>query len=120
MAFLNLFLAGMFLGLLALRTGGLVAPCAAHFAWNWCESNLFGSDPNPGSGLFGAFFDLDLRGPALWSGGDDTMNGSLATTLVLGAIILSLAFGPYWLSRRTLSIRSRSLKKACSSAPFRT
>ena len=92
MAVLNTFLAGMLFGLLALRTGGLIAPCAAHFAWNWCETNLFGCDSNPGSGLFGAFFDLDLRGPPLWSGGGDTMNGSLATTLVLGAMILGLSF----------------------------
>jgi membrane protease YdiL (CAAX protease family) len=89
-AAVNIFLAGMFFGLLALRTGGLVAPCAAHFGWNWAEAQLFGSDPNPGAGPFGAFFDLDLKGPVLWSGGPDTMNGSLATTLILSLLIVGL------------------------------
>jgi membrane protease YdiL (CAAX protease family) len=97
MAAFNIFLAGMLFGLLALRSGGLIAPCAAHFAWNWSETGLFGSDPNPGAGPFGAFLDVDLKGPTLWSGGADTMNGSLAATLVLGAIVLVLVLiGPRW------------------------
>jgi hypothetical protein len=34
--------------------------------------------------------DLKLRGAALWSGGADTMNGSLATTIVLASLFLTL------------------------------
>ena len=90
LAAINIFLAGLFFGLLALRSGGLAAPIAAHFAWNWSETGLFGSDPNPGAGPFGALVDVDLNGPALWSGGADTMNGSLATTLVLSTLIAGL------------------------------
>ena len=90
LAAINIFLAGLFFGLLALRSGGLAAPIGAHFAWNWSETGLFGSEPNPGAGPFGALADVDLSGPTLWSGGADTMNGSLATTLVLCTLIAGL------------------------------
>ena len=89
-AVVNLFLGGMMFGLLALRCGGLWAAAGAHFAWNWTESGLLGLDPNPGVAATGAIFDLDLVGPSLWSGGADTLNGSLAVTLVLLVIASGL------------------------------
>lgn len=91
----NLLLGGLMFGLLALRSGGLWAPFGAHLAWNWIESCGLGLEPNPGLGPTGSVVDLDLGGPALWSGGIDTMNGSLGATLVLAALVLGLAvFGP--------------------------
>jgi membrane protease YdiL (CAAX protease family) len=89
----NLFLAGTWFGLLALRTGGLAAPIAAHFGWNWAEGVLLGLDPNPGVGLFGAVFNLDLRGSAVWGGSPEGLNASLATSFVLVALILPLLVG---------------------------
>lgn len=94
LALANTFLAGLALGLLALRTGGLMASIAAHTAWNWIESFGLGTDPNPGVGPLGALADLDLGGSVLWSGGPDTMNGSLATTLVLAAVTVALLAAP--------------------------
>ncbi len=85
-ALINLLLAGMLFGLLALRSGGLVASAAAHFAWNWTESGVLGLESAP----TGRMIDLKLRGAALWSGGADTMNGSLATTIVLASLFLTL------------------------------
>ncbi len=79
----NLLLAGLLFGLLALRTGGLWAPLAAHWGWNWMEASGLGLEPDPGVGPLGALADFDLRGRALWSGGADHLNGSLAETLVL-------------------------------------
>ena len=35
---LNLLLGGLLFGLLAQRSGGIVAAAAAHFAWNWAEA----------------------------------------------------------------------------------
>jgi membrane protease YdiL (CAAX protease family) len=86
LAVVNLLLGGMLFGLLALRSGGLAAPAAAHFAWNWTESGVLGLDAGP----TGRLLDLRLQGSALWSGGPDTMNGSLAMTIVLSALVLTL------------------------------
>ncbi|MCC7265863.1 MAG: CPBP family intramembrane metalloprotease [Caulobacteraceae bacterium] len=96
----NLLLGGLLFGLLALRTGGLWAPVAAHLGWNWTEAGGFGLEPDPGLGPFSALIDLDLTGPALWSGGEAHLNGSLATALVLAGLTGGLLFAPA-LSRRS-------------------
>jgi membrane protease YdiL (CAAX protease family) len=94
-ALANLFLAGLCFGLLALRSGGVLAPAGAHAAWNWLESCGLGLAPNPGVGPFGAIVDLDLKGPPLWGGGEDGLNASLPVTLVLlAALALLAALGP--------------------------
>jgi uncharacterized protein len=90
----NLALGGVLFGLLAWRSGGLLAPVAAHFGWNWAEGILFGLDPNPGTGSFGAVCDLDLAGAALWGGSAEGLNASLAMTCVLAALVLPLAARP--------------------------
>ncbi len=87
---INLFLGGLLFGLLAARTGGLVGAVAAHFTWNWSEQILFGLDPNPGVGNFGAWIDFDLSGPALWGGSAEGLNASLAMTLTLFALLVPL------------------------------
>lgn len=87
LAVINLFLGGLLFGLLALRTGGLLAPATAHFAWNWSESGVLGLNPDAS----GSVLALRLTGAPLWSGGLDTMNGSLATTVVLGALVAGFA-----------------------------
>jgi membrane protease YdiL (CAAX protease family) len=83
LAVINMFLGGLLFGLLALRTGGLLAPAAAHFAWNWSESGMLGLNPDP----TGSLLALRLSGAPLLSGGADTMNGSAATTLVLTVLV---------------------------------
>jgi membrane protease YdiL (CAAX protease family) len=87
----NLLLGGMLFGLLALRSGGLAAPIAAHVAYNWAEQILLGLDPNPGTGSFGALLDYDLAGSAWWGGSDEGLNASAAVSVVLIALILPLA-----------------------------
>jgi membrane protease YdiL (CAAX protease family) len=87
----NLTLGGVMFGLLRWKSGGMIAPIAAHFAWNWSEALLLGLDPNPGVGTFGALIDLDLVGPAIWGGSDEGLNGSIAMLLVLAAVIVPLA-----------------------------
>ena len=92
-AILNATLAGLMFGLLALRTGGLAAPIAAHFGYNWAEQSIFGLTPNPGVDAMGSVFDFDLSGPPIFSGGGDELNGSISVSLVLGLVILVLGFG---------------------------
>ncbi len=92
---LNIALAGLLFGLLAWRTGGLMAPMVAHCAWNWMESLGLGLFPNPGVDPT-AIIDLDLTGPALWGGSAEGLNASLAVTFVLVAFCVPLAL---WQSR---------------------
>ena len=87
LAVLNDTLAGVAFGVLALRTGGLVAPIAAHWGWNWTEQGVAGATPNPGVDPLGSLFDLDLRGPRLLSGGVDEMNGSICATVAILLLI---------------------------------
>ena len=86
MAVVNLFLGGLLFGVLAMRTGNLIAPAAAHFAWNWTESGVSGLNGDP----TGSLINLKFAGTPLWNGGADTMNGSLATTFVLVALVWGL------------------------------
>jgi membrane protease YdiL (CAAX protease family) len=88
---LNLMLGGVLFGLLAQRSGGIVLPAAAHFAWNWAEAIGLGLTPNPGVGSFGAIVDLDLIGSANWGGSAEGLNASLAMTFVLAALLLPAA-----------------------------
>lgn len=90
LSLLNLLLGGVWFGLLAQRTGGVMAPAGAHILWNASEQLLLGLDPNPGVGSFGALFDRDLVGRAIWGGSDEGLNASIAVTLVLVALILPL------------------------------
>jgi membrane protease YdiL (CAAX protease family) len=87
LALVNDTLAGLAFGVIAFRSGGLIAPFAAHFAWNWAEQSVLGLTPNPGVDPLGSLFDLDLKGPAMLSGGPDELNGAVGATLGLLAII---------------------------------
>ena len=87
----NLMLGGILFGLIAVRDGGIAGALAAHWGWNAGEQLLFGLDPNPGVGVFGALFDFDLVGAARWGGSDQGLNASLAMTIALAAIVIPLA-----------------------------
>lgn len=86
----NLMMGGLWFGLLAVRSGGILAPMAAHFAWNASESIGFGLDPNPGVDDLGALRNYDLVGLPMWGGSDEGLNASLAMTLVLAALVIPL------------------------------
>jgi hypothetical protein len=94
-AVVNATLAGLVFGLLALRTGGLAAPIAAHFGYNWAEQSIFGLTPNPGVDAMGSLFNYDLSGPTIFSGGVDELNGSISVTLALGIITLFLGLARF-------------------------
>lgn len=94
MSLLNLLLGGLWFGLLAWRSGGLVAPLLAHFGWNASEELIAGLTPNPGSGVFGALMDWDLVGSPLWGGSEEGLNTSIGMAAVLIALIVPLAWRP--------------------------
>ncbi|MCA3693174.1 CPBP family intramembrane glutamic endopeptidase [Aquidulcibacter sp.] len=80
-AYLNLFLAGVWFALLAIRCGGILAPALAHFVWNWTETSgiglpSLGDDPSGG-----ALIDLAFTQPNLWTGPGTGLNDGYALTL---------------------------------------
>jgi membrane protease YdiL (CAAX protease family) len=89
-AVINIALAGVMFGLMALRTGGVAAPFAAHATWNWLEQSVLGLAPNPGVDSLGSVVDVDLIGPGVLSGGTDGLNGSLLVTAVLAVAVMAL------------------------------
>lgn len=86
----NLLLGGLWFGLLAQRSGGLVAPVAAHLGWNVAEDIGFGLVPNPGVGELGALSNHQMVGGAMWGGTEEGLNASIAMTVVLVALIVPL------------------------------
>ena len=99
----NLLVGGLWFGLLAVRSSGILAPMAAHFAWNASESIGFGLDPNPGVDDLGALTNFDLVGLPMWGGSAEGLNASIAMTLVLAALVIPLlpAFTRPTLRRKT-------------------
>lgn len=96
---LNVGLAGLFFGLLYLRSGSLWAPIGAHAAWNFFQGYVFGL-PVSGTGLLAALplLDFDPRGDPTLSGGAFGPEGSLVTTALLllasAALVASLRSEP--------------------------
>lgn len=90
----NLMLGGIWFALLTLRSGGIVAPFAAHYGWNVVEDLGLGLLPNPGRGELGAIFDSDIVGSVWWGGSEEGLNPSLVMALVLAGLILPLLRRP--------------------------
>jgi len=93
LSLVNIVLAGLLFGLLRARTGGLAAPIAAHAAYNAAEMLLFGLEPNPGVGSYGALWDIDLAGSGWWGGSGEGLNAAIGLFLALVAALLPLAAG---------------------------
>lgn len=98
-ALLNLFLGGLFFGLLAWNQHGIFAASTAHAGWNWAENIGLGLVPNPGFGPYGALADIELVGHAWWGGSDDGLNDSIAMTIALASVI-AITLTIIWLSYR--------------------
>jgi membrane protease YdiL (CAAX protease family) len=98
LALINDGIAGLAFGLLAMRSGGLLAPFLAHFFWNWIEASWLGMTPNPGVDPLGSMFDYDLVGPALLGGGPDALNASATTSL---ALLLMIGVALLWRPHRS-------------------
>ena len=97
-AFLNIVLVGVVLGLTVLLSGDLWAACGYHALWNFVSGNVFGlsvSGLDSGDSLFAVEV---TGGNALLTGGDFGLEGSLCATFVLLAELGVLVF---LLSRRT-------------------
>lgn len=88
LALFNTFLWGVALGYSVLRSGDLWLPIAIHFGWNFTLP-LFGVNLSGfRMGLTG--HSLEWRATTLWSGGEYGPEGSVLTTIVVGALFYLL------------------------------
>lgn len=91
-AMLNIFLAGLILGLAYLKTRRLALPMGIHLGWNWAQGSLLG---------FGVSGTMDTRGwvnpvfegrPEWLTGGAFGLEASLPCAILCLTAILGLAF----------------------------
>lgn len=89
---LNLFAAGLLLGLAYTTTRNLWLPMGLHFSWNFVQGPVLGIAVS-GKELGGGWKVLDLEGPTIFTGGSFGLEAGLAATLatVLGIIVLITA-----------------------------
>jgi membrane protease YdiL (CAAX protease family) len=100
---LNLFLAGLLLGLAYATTGNLWLPTALHFGWNFTQE-LLGLVIS-GQRLFSGWRTVVLDGPAMITGGDFGIEGGLPATAVTaaGLAIVWILFGRRYSARQMAS-----------------
>ena len=85
LAVLNIGLAGLWLGLVWVRTGSLWWATGAHLGWNW-GSAYVADLPVSGLELFDApFYEAFMSGPEWLGGGAFGPEGSVLATLTMGA-----------------------------------
>ena len=93
---LNLFLAGLFLGLPFLLTDQLAMPIGIHITWNFFQGNVFGFPVSGTSNNETTFIAVQQSGPDLWTGG---AFGPEAGLLGLAAIIVGSLLIVWWVKR---------------------
>ncbi len=82
-AFVNIFMFGLFTALYVLYEGGLWGVFGIHAAWNWAQGNVFGLEVSGIPPAGGTLFNLMEAGPDVITGGSFGPEGGLAVTLVL-------------------------------------
>lgn len=87
-ALVNIFLAGVLLGVAYLRTLSLWFVTALHMAWNWTMASLLDL-PVSGWAVFDTpLYDARVRGPDWWSGAAFGPEGGLVGTVGFGVALL--------------------------------
>ena len=91
LALANIFLAGVLLGVVYLRTASLWAATALHLGWNWGMAGLFDL-PVSGLGWIDVpGFEPWVVGPAWWNGGAfGPEGGAIGTLVFVAATVLVL------------------------------
>lgn len=91
LAFLNLLLFGLFMGLLFIRCENIWIVGAVHSIWNFLQGNIFGIQVS-GQKLQPSLFTSEfLEGKEIINGGSFGVEGGMAVTLVL-AVAIALLF----------------------------
>jgi membrane protease YdiL (CAAX protease family) len=110
---LNVAAAGVFLGVVYLRTASLWWATGAHLGWNWTHGYL-ADVPVSGLELLDApLYEGVVRGPAWLGGGSFGPEGSLVATVVLVAAS-ALCWRAGWLRASRTARAARPLALACA------
>lgn len=108
LAFINLMIIGIFLSVYVVYTNDIWGASAYHFMWNFAQGTLYGVSVS-GTNVSGAILHtVTDETPAVLSGGAFGMEGSIFTTLVMGAV---LAFMVYLNNKKSLKIKQNSAEE---------
>lgn len=91
-AFINIILFGVFLGIYVFKRGSLWGACAIHTMWNFVQGNVFGVSVS-GLGIMPSFFTTTVSDSKEFiSGGAFGLEGGIASTcvLLLGILVVLL------------------------------
>ncbi len=90
LAFINIFLFGVFTAFYFLRRGSIWGVAAIHSSWNYVQGQIFGCSVSGNFGATSLFETTYKEGSTLFNGGEFGPEGGLAITIVLviGIIIL--------------------------------
>jgi membrane protease YdiL (CAAX protease family) len=78
---LNLFLAGIFLGIYTIHKNNLWFPIGAHLTWNYLQGPIFGFEVS--GNKINSLFEQKPNGHELLTGGNFGFEGSIILTLFL-------------------------------------
>jgi len=90
LSFLNIFLAGILLGIYYVHKGNLWLPISLHFSWNFFQGSVFGFEVS-GVDVTGAIIQ-NIQGPDLITGGTFGFEGSVIATLLMSIAIVLLHY----------------------------
>ena len=91
-AMVNIFLAGLLLGLAYLKTQSLALPMGIHLGWNWAQGSLLGFGVSGTMGTRGWLNPVFEGRPEWLTGGAFGLEASLPCALLCSVAILGLAF----------------------------
>lgn len=97
----NLFLAGLFLGLPVLLTDQLAMSIGIHITWNFFQGNVFGFPVSGTSTNETTFIAVHQGGPELWTGG---AFGPEAGLLGIAAMIVGTLLIVWWVKRTRAAV----------------
>lgn len=93
---LNLFLAGVFFAVYALKEGSLWGACGVHTTWNWTMGHILGFHVSGGTfgGSNSILFDFAENGPDWITGGSFGPEGGVVVTAVLLVLTALMTMRP--------------------------
>ena len=96
LAFVSIFLTGVFFGLYILRTGNIWGACAMHSAWNFVQGNILGVQVSGTQASASIFQTVNVGSSNLFNGGAFGLEGGIGDIIVTTLAILLVLFLPQW------------------------